>query len=423
MAMVLGAATTVFWGVLTFSILIVLHEGGHFLVARAFGVKVHEFMIGLPGPAIRFKAKSGTRFGMTMVPLGGYVRIAGMEPGAEDELLAPTLMAITRAGRADSVSIARVLEIDRDRAAALLATLADWGAVAPAEDDDYSYVPLMEAELDESAPDLLGRARRSTYRGLPTRKRIAVLAAGVAVNLISAVLVFTVVLSVWGYWEPSLRIAAVGEGTAAEAAGLRVGDVIDSMDGVALEDWNGLVSGLARFEPGTRVPIAVTRDGSVRTFTVTLGSGEGGTAYLGVSPEGRHVDLSAPQALVESVSWIGLVFKAIIEFFNPSTFQHSVQGARSVVGISVEVTRAAEDGPLSYAWIVALLSLSLGVMNVLPIPPLDGGKITLELIEKAMGRPIRREVSLGLSVAGALLLFSFIGYVMYADVLRYFVNS
>ncbi|MDZ4179060.1 MAG: site-2 protease family protein, partial [Coriobacteriia bacterium] len=79
--------------------------------------------------------------------------------------------------------------------------------------------------------------------------------------------------------------------------------------------------------------------------------------------------------------------------------------------------------PLNYAWIVALLSLSLGVMNILPIPPLDGGKIVLEVVEGVAGRPINRRLAIGMSVAGAVFLFSFIGYVMYADVMRYFINS
>ena len=73
-------------------ILVVIHEGGHFLAARVFGVKVHEFMIGLPGPAFRFQGKR-TTYGVTAIPLGGYVRIAGMEPGPEDPLLGPALAA------------------------------------------------------------------------------------------------------------------------------------------------------------------------------------------------------------------------------------------------------------------------------------------------------------------------------------------
>ena len=83
-------------------------------------------------------------------------------------------------------------------------------------------------------------------------------------------------------------------------------------------------------------------------------------------------------------------------------------------------TRTAA-GALSYAGLVAMLSLSLGVMNILPIPPLDGGKIVLEIVERIIGRPISRAITLGFSSVGALLLFALIGYVMYLDILRYAV--
>src|SRR5690349_13259238 len=102
--------SAVFWGVVTFSLLVFLHEGGHFLAARLFGVKVHEFMLGLPGPAIRFHTKE-TTLGVTAIPLGGYVRIAGMEPGAEDDLLGRALKAAVTAGRIDSARLAEELSV------------------------------------------------------------------------------------------------------------------------------------------------------------------------------------------------------------------------------------------------------------------------------------------------------------------------
>ncbi len=118
-----------------------------------------------------------------------------------------------------------------------------------------------------------------------------------------------------------------------------------------------------------------------------------------------------------------MVFATIFGmFFNADLFRQTLAGSRSVVGLSVEVARAAAAGPLDYAWWIALLSLSLGVMNVLPIPPLDGGKIVMEILEKIMGRPIERRLAVAVSLVGALVLFSFIGYVMYADVMRYFIN-
>ncbi len=418
------AASTIFWGVLTFSILVVLHEGGHFLAARAFGVKVHEFMVGLPGPALRFKSRrSGTVFGITAIPLGGYVRIAGMEPGPEDELLAPALKAATLAGRTDANRLAGDLGVEVERASSLLATLADWGALKAATDDEISYLAVLEADEDTDAVRLLDEARSVTYRALSKPKRITVLSMGVLVNLFTALLVFTVVLGFWGYYTQSLTLYEVQAESGAEEAGLRPGDRITSVGGTEVDDWFALTREVTALEPGDTTDVGFVRNGQPQQASVTVGASEQGTPVLGVVSDVEHVTPSFPEAAVESVRLTGMVFAAIGRFFSPDTFQESVEGARSIVGITVEVAEAARTGPLNYAWIVALLSLSLGVMNILPIPPLDGGKIAVELVEAIARRPLSRRFSLGLSLSGALLLFSLIGYLMYADVVRYFIQN
>lgn len=417
------AVSTVLWGILTFSILVVLHEGGHFFAARAFGVKVHEFMIGLPGPALRLKGRGGTVFGITAIPLGGYVRIAGMEPGPEDPLLARALMISVGADRIDSTRLAEQMGIEIEHASALLATLADWGALAPATDDEVSYLPLMQAAPGDAADELLSRARTVTYRALSKPKRIVVLSMGVITNLLTALIVFTTVLAIWGFYTQSLQLYDVAPDSGAQAAGLRSGDRITAIGDEDVADWTALTTAIAAHEPGDRVPISYTRDGQDRSTVAVLGSSEQGNPVLGVVSDVEHVNLTVPQAAVESVRLTGMVFAAIGRFFSPETFQQSVEGARSIVGITVEVAEAARMGPLSYAWMVALLSLSLGAMNILPIPPLDGGKIALELVEAATRRPLGRRFSLGLSLSGALLLFSLIGYLMYADIVRYFVQG
>ncbi|MEN6429331.1 MAG: site-2 protease family protein, partial [Coriobacteriales bacterium] len=140
--------------------------------------------------------------------------------------------------------------------------------------------------------------------------------------------------------------------------------------------------------------------------------------FLGVRPAFVKVNYTAGEALGMSFKWTGMVFSAIRDFFRPSTFATSVENSRSVVGISVMAADAAQAGPLDYAWFIALLSLSLGAMNLLPIPPLDGGKVAIEIIEWIAGRPLGRRLSLAVSAAGAILLFSLIGYLMYSDVMR-----
>ena len=422
--MLFDTANTIFWGVLTFSILILLHEGGHFVAARAFGVKVHEFMMGLPGPAIRLKTKS-TTYGITMIPLGGYVRIAGMEPGPEDEFLGQALKEISMRGRMDALGMSQALGVDAERATAILMTLADWGAVVPSELDDVSYEATESVTDDADPAALLDAARKITYRGLSTTRRILVLVAGVAVNLLAAILIFTVILSIYGYDVPSPEISGIAEDSPAAAAGLREGDTVVAVNGREIEDWYELLNTLAVTRPGETGQIRYLRDGTERTASITYGeSPHNGGAYLGItSGELKHVNLNVWESFVTALKYTRDTFVMIAAFFNPETFSLVAKNARSVVGVSVEAANIVEYGrALGYAQFIALLSLSLGIMNILPIPPLDGGKVLVEIIERVSRRQLARNVQLGLSLAGAVLLFSLIGYLMYADVLRYFVN-
>jgi regulator of sigma E protease len=414
--------SAVFWGVVTFSILVLLHEGGHFLTARAFGVHVHEFMIGLPGPAIRYHGKK-TAYGVTAIPLGGYVRISGMEPGPEDPLLGPALAFVTEQRSASLVSVAEHLDVDLAAAEAALVILVDWNAIEAAPDREDEYLATFPASLAENPVALLDKARSTTYRGLSTPKRILVLSAGVVVNLLAAILVFVLVLTLYGVPKQTLTVEVTPSDGAAAAAGIKPGDTVKKLDETTLPDWQALLTALGKKRPGDVVVVTVDRDGTEITKTVTLGRNETGGARIGIGVTQDRVRLSVGEALKDSFMWIGLVFKAIAGFFNPSTFQTSVSQSSSVVGISVEVSRAVKSGPIDYAFIVALLSLSLGVMNILPIPPLDGGKIAIELWEAIIGRPLSRKFAIGLSATGTLLLLTFIGYLMYTDVLRYVVQG
>jgi regulator of sigma E protease len=420
-----GVAAT-FWGIVTFSLLVVIHEGGHFLAARFFGVKVHEFMIGLPGPALRIKSeKSGTSYGVTAIPLGGYVRIAGMEPGAEDPLLGRALALLADRGRIGPSELAGELThagVDHSRATAMLTTLEDYGAAEPVVDWPESH-SLVAREADETDEALLARVRRTVYRGQPTWKRITILCMGVLFNLLAAMLIFTVTLSAWGYDVPSMRLASIVAGSAAQKAGLMVGDRITELDGAPVSQWEDLLASTSARKPGDTLPVTVVRDGKTVRFRIVLGMGDAGHAFLGVGPTPVRKRFTVLAAARESVVWTGMVFVAVARFFDPATFSSSIGSARSVVGISYEVAAAVKAGPINYAWMVALLSLSLGVMNILPIPPLDGGKIAIELLQGLFRRPLRREISYAFSALGTVLLFSLIFYLMYADVVRYIVKG
>ena len=314
------------------------------------------------------------------------------------------------------------LNVPRERANALLTTLEDYLAAAPVE-DSMDSTALIERGPSESDEQLLARVRSTVYRGQPAWKRITILAMGVIVNIVSAIIILVLALTLIGVPKPVPTIASVYANTGAAAAGLRAGDTITSIDGRAVRDWTSLKAILKAAKPGVALQVGIRR-GTTLTQRESHSDGRHRRQRAARRPSGREQHAGRVRRSGPTVALLtGQVFVAVGRFFNPSTFAASLQGARSVVGISYEVASAASEGVLPYAVLVALLSLSLGIMNILPIPPLDGGKIAVELVEAAIRRPVPRRLSLAVSAVGTLLLFSLIFYLMYADVLRYIVNK
>jgi regulator of sigma E protease len=256
---------------------------------------------------------------------------------------------------------------------------------------------------------------------------VVVLVSGVGVNIVAAILTFTIVLSLYGFLVPTLTIESVQPKSPAAVAGIKPGDEVTAIDGQRLAGWTELTSALAKRKPGETVTLAYRRGGVAMASTLVLATREDGSALIGIVSHSVNRPESPITAFVDSLKLTGAVFAAIAAFFgsviHPHQFVQQLQGARSVIGISTMVRDAAETGPLDYAWLVALLSLSLGAMNVLPVPPLDGGKIALEIIERIAGRPIKREIAYAVSAVGVALLFSLIGYLMYADIVRLVTNK
>ena len=142
MSGVLGVAWTVFWGVLVLSVLVFVHEAGHYLASRLFHVRATELFLGFPSRfRLSFKSRRvGTEFGVTPLLLGGYTRICGMG-GTPDELLAPALDLVTRRGRMSARDLATELGVDEDRAYGILDTLVDWASIRPYYDPELGERP------------------------------------------------------------------------------------------------------------------------------------------------------------------------------------------------------------------------------------------------------------------------------------------
>ncbi len=375
----MGFISVVFWGLLVLSLLVFIHEGGHYLAARLFGMRVTEFFLGLPS-RLRLSHKSskyGTEIGVTPILLGGYTRICGME-GEEDELLAPALACVQRHGRVSASELAFELACDEDRAYLLLETLADWAAIRPyydpekgeykgqktlpesyetlARDDrmlteydrehDFSKPGSTEAgeprPVDDAAA-FLDAERSHTYLGGSFIQRIIALMAGPFVNVVFALLLVVLMLSVFG-----VEVTVEGETV------------------------------LWRTDVITAIQFAFDYAATVAGFALRL---------------------IMPQHTMEVL-----------------------ESSSSVVGISVMASEAASTSVNELVMLIASVSMSLGFMNLLPIPPLDGGKIVIEIVQLILRRPISPRAQLAVSYAG-IAFFLFIFFVaLHNDIVRYLIG-
>ncbi|MDR2715685.1 MAG: site-2 protease family protein [Coriobacteriaceae bacterium] len=346
---------TIFYAIIVLTILVFVHECGHFFAARAFGVRVSEFMLGLPAPNIGFTWK-GTRFGITAIPLlGGYARICGMGLGDTSPHLRQVLGFVYERGTATMEDVAQAVGISSDEAFEALEELTEWGSlVGPAKKDTYNTYRTPE----EKGKFRLGEPRevadadvffeseyQQQYCSKPFWKRAVMLLGGIFLNLVFAIVLFVLIYSVIG---------------------------IDMMD------------------PQT---------GDI-----------------------QHIRLDPLRAITGGFAVIGMVVEAVAKLFNPATAAETLSGSASVVGIAVMSKTAAEQGFINFIFFLAMISISLGIMNLIPIPPLDGGRLVIEVFQKIARRPVSMRVMNYLVGVGLLLLLSLFVFLVFQDVQRMFTG-
>ncbi len=348
--------------------LVFIHEGGHYLAARAFGVRVTEFMLGLPGPSIGF-TRGGTRFGVTAVPLGGYAKVCGMEAGEMSPHLEAVLAALYRRGTANMEDIARDCGISDDEAYDALEELVEWGSIkGPTKKDQYN-----------------------TYRAVataPTKKQIKAAAAG----------------------EPAPASYALGRG----APGGRRARVVSERVPPAVP--RAAVLEALRHPRGRRVREPAVRHAAVRAHVL-------GDRLRGPEPEHRRVlpcqrsRRCSPCRL--GFAYIGQVIALVASLFNPATAADTVSNTTSIIGIAVMSKDAVDMGLMGILSFTAMISVSLGIMNLLPIPPLDGGRFVVEVFQKVSRRVVSTRALNYLSAAGMLLFLGFFLIMANQDIQRF----
>lgn len=457
----MSVASAIFWGVLTLSFLVFIHEGGHFLAARASGMRVTEFYLGMPCrlKLYRKSRRYGTEIGVTPILLGGYTRICGME-GKPDPRLADVLWCVQKHGRIAAADLAEEVGCSADDAYSMLAMLCDWASVKPYYDEalgehegqrdwpqafetvrrDAAFLTEFDRASDFSAEgataagearlpacdaeSFLSEEMSHTYVGHGFGARFLTLFAGPVINLIFALLVVCIGLSAAGIDISVDRnvLGTVQEGSLASASGLEAGDTVTSVAGTEVTDWTSLVAALQpELQSGEDFTLDVVRGGQEMEIVVDQDEAAP-SSVLGITAPTEHVRIPLLQSAQMALSYAKAVAEAALSLIVPSHTMEVLGQSTSVMGISVMASEAASQGAWDLALFMAMISMSLGFMNLLPIPPLDGGKIVIEIVQKIARHDLPPKAQAGLSYAGlAFFLFVFV-FVLRNDILRFVVG-
>lgn len=384
--------------------LILLHEAGHFFVARAVGMNPRRFYLGFP-PAIVKVRRKGIEYGIGAIPLGGYVKIPGMHRPAASDLDVQFGAAIQERPQIfpKASRVKRALErSDLDAAREALPALQ-------AEVDGASLSPAAERSAQRGLNELRDGLSSDAYWQQRTWKRVAVIFAGPGVNILLALILSTLAYSI-GTKTAAPVVNSIDPMKPAAVAGLHSGDRIVAINGVATPNFED-VSRAIKGSKGDNLRVTVLRNGAKETLPPVRPVKDGGHYVLGFRPKLETEKVSLGTAFAQSARDNWTATKLTVTFL-PRIFTASGRkNVSSTVGIVDYSSQAVGIDFSFFLQVLGLISLSLALLNLLPLLPLDGGHILFSLIEGVRGRAVGREVYERVSAIGIalFLVLMFIG--------------
>lgn len=380
-------------------LLVFLHELGHFGVALLVGMKPRAFYVGFPPALVKIRRR-GIDYAIGAIPLGGYVRIPGMHRPAGGDLeafMAPAL--VEQPSLAPPTQKVR-RTLDADDFAGAREGLPELRAA------------IEGAQLTRGARRQADRALREVEEGTgadaywrqPPWKRIAVIAAGPLANVLVAFAIFTAVYATGAPTStPSNEVAAVEAHTPAATAGLQAGDHVVAVNGVHATTFD-TVSRLIRSSRGRAITVTVDRGGHQVTLGPRKTINVSGRWIWGFEPATKLVSYPLGSSARRAASDCWTVVTGTFSAFGSLFHRHGQTQLTSTVGIVRVSAAALKVGFNWYLQIVGLVSMSLALLNLLPLLPLDGGHILFSVIEAVRRRALAREVYERVSVIGFALI-------------------
>ncbi len=398
---------SLFIAILGLAFLILVHEAGHFFASLAVGLRPRRFYIGFP-PAIAKTVRGGIEYGIGAIPLGGFVTIPGMHRPIPHD-----------AERRFSRAVEDVPELGGPVDRVKRALEADDLSVAHHAVDDFEHAlrtqtvsPAAHTSAEKGITELRDALGSDAYWKAPTWKRLVAIGAGPAANIALTIVLFTFLfMTVAGQATRTVATVAPelrqGIQSPAQSVGLRAGDRIVAIDGTPVQADE--IAETIGASGGKKLLLTVVRDGKELQLGPVAPELVDDRYRLGFGLDGTGLGFFA--AAGRAVRVTGLVSKEIVKSLGRLVTGSGRDEVSSPIGITRASSDAVERGADSYLWVLGLISLSLALLNLLPLLPLDGGHILFTLIEGARGRFLRREIYERVSMVGLalVLLLFFVG--------------
>lgn len=336
---------TILGAVFVFGVIVMIHELGHFLTAKACGMRVDEFAIGI-GPNVIQKQKGETLYSIRLLPLGGFNKIAGMDP-SED--------------------------------------VGERG-----------------------------------FNNKPVWKRFVVIAAGATFNFLLAIVIYFCIFAFHGTTVPSHEpvIGDTFAGNPAAEAGIQQGDRILTINGESIQEWKDISQSLQGHSNHV-VSVTLDRKGEIISTTV-IPRESGDRAVIGINPVMDVKQYGIGESAVYAVTHTGSTIMEMLQGLWNIVTGHSKGDVAGPIGVAQMAGQVAQHGFISLLLFTALLSLNLGVINLLPIPVLDGGHLVLLILEGITGRKLPEKALQYIQMTGVGLLLLVFVYSTFQDILRLF---
>ncbi len=408
-----------------FGLLVFIHEFGHYIFAKRAGMLVREFAIGF-GPKIFSTIKNETLYTIRLLPMGGYVRVAGEDPEIIEikpgQLIGLTFdshgkvnqIIVNNKDKHPDCLVMEVEHIDLDHALSIKGYEVDQEMLHSFQVDEKAYFI-----MDEKATQIAPYNRQ--FASKTKRQRAMQLFAGPMMNFLLSIVIFMILGFIQGVPADDVRVGQVVDNSPAAEAGFEPNDTVIAIDGSKIDDWEDFRS-IVEKSPDTTVEMTVLRDNEELKLDVTpqaVETEEGTFGQVGVTLAlEKSFIRTIPYSLEETYKWSTLIITNLGKLV---TGQFSIDMLSGPVGIYDATDQVVQTGFLNFMMWTAILSVNLGIVNLVPLPALDGGRLLFIGIEALRGKPIDPQKEGIVHFVGFALLMLLMIVVTWNDIQRLFL--